>query len=199
MVSHAFRLFSILVGVMGLGLSTTLCFAQGRVSNVESRQRTLEVVTAVVEASPHSYEPMPGGRENPFAEVKREEPAATIPVQSGPGQPVRVEAKPPESVRLPDPVALTAIARNFRPSGSIIVGNRRLLRLVDGTMLEQGNSFTARIGREAYVVKVISVTPDGYTIGLGEARHSARFLETPVNPTPSPAAETPDETVEGGE
>jgi hypothetical protein len=173
---------SALLGLAPIGWS------QGRVSNGEVRERNLSELAAVVEATPRDYEAMPIGRTNPFAAVRRVNNAAPMVREQSDG-PVETAPvnQPTRPARLSDPVALTAIARNFRPSGSIIVGERRLLRLRDGTMINEGSSFNARIAGEAYTVKVISVTRDGYEIGLGEARTSARFLDGSAGQVASPA------------
>ena len=79
---------------------------------------------------------------------------------------------------LPDKQALALISQQFRPEGSLVMGNRGILRLSGGGTIEEGRTFRAEIKGNFYDVTVIEVTSKGYTLGLGEARVTGNFLTT---------------------
>ncbi len=156
-------------------LSFVLCLSAsaqaGRVSSPDQREQQIKRVTELLESMPRPRGQLPEGRVNPFAPVPREVVAAT---------------PPPQVERLTDDRALVAISRNFNPSGSMIVGERRVLRLRDGSMLREGDSFNARIENFTYRVTVSTIDTDGYVLTLGEASMRRRFIEGRGEATPSP-------------
>lgn len=105
------------------------------------------------------------------------EPPAPLPVTDTVDEAAPVEEVAPAPVirqRLPDRVALEAVARNFKPTGSLIMGERKLLNLSSGTMPE-GGSFVATIQGEQYTVKVAEVTTSSYTLQIGTASLTQGF------------------------
>ncbi len=78
--------------------------------------------------------------------------------------------------RLPDYVALGLIAQQFRPLGSLVTGERGLLRLGGGRSIEKGQSFRAEIRGQTYEVTVEDVTSQGYVLRLGSARLERSFI-----------------------
>lgn len=130
-----------------------------RVSAPRMRADLLEAVRALLDDEPGEFAPMPGGRSNPFAAPVE----AVAPADAAAGE-------APQAVRrLSDEQALAAIAREFQPSGSLIAGDRALLRLSDGSSLREGEGFTARIQGQSFRVVVSEIDVDGYTLVLGEA------------------------------
>lgn len=191
------RLFGGLV-VLGFLAGGSVLSAQGLVTKFESREDSLRAVNAILEAKPRSFEASYGRRESPFVAVREvaapptPTPVARPEVRRVAPQPIAPTVEP----RLSDEAALEKIVGSFQPAGSIIVGDRRLLRMKNGSFLREGSTFDARIRAENYQVEVIRVTPDGYVIGIGTARHSARFIDYPGTPAsrPPPAAVETSET-----
>lgn len=83
------------------------------------------------------------------------------------GEPVA--APPPAPRVLPDAVALQAIARQFRPLGSLVRGDRGVLQLRGGGSIAKGESFRASIEGVNYSVFIEDVSESGYVLRLGEA------------------------------
>jgi hypothetical protein len=90
----------------------------------------------------------------------------------GNDQETEKEAPP---LRLSDEEALERIARQVKPSGSIIFGQMQALQFPSGEMMRQGEVFRARIRDEVYEVTLVSVSLRDYTLQLGEARLNRYF------------------------
>ena len=79
---------------------------------------------------------------------------------------------------LSDDRALAIISGQFRPLGSLVVGDRGVLQLAGGRTIAQGASFKAEISGNIYAVKIEEVTSKGYTLSLGTASLRKNFLIT---------------------
>jgi hypothetical protein len=79
---------------------------------------------------------------------------------------------------LPDDRALGIISQQFRPLGSLVIGDRGVLQLAGGRTIAQGASFKAEISGNIYEVQIEEVTSKGYTLSLGTASLSKNFLIT---------------------
>ena len=84
-------------------------------------------------------------------------------------------AAAPEKVRRPDGAVLALIAQSFQPSGSLILGERRLLTLPGGQSIALGATFTARVDGEEYAITIGDITSTGYTLKLNEATLARTF------------------------
>lgn len=105
---------------------------------------------------------------SPFVKISLAEPVVT-----GSTEVATVEAPAPQI--LSDAVALQAISQQFRPLGSLVLGERGLLQLANGRTIEQGSRFNAEIQGNLYEVSVEKVTKSGYTLRLGEATVERNF------------------------
>jgi hypothetical protein len=81
------------------------------------------------------------------------------------------------SARMSDRDALRIIASQFKPIGSLVVGERGVLQLASGNTMEEGASFAAKIKGHNYPVVISEVTSKGYTLSLGEADIQRNFIE----------------------
>lgn len=119
-----------------------------------------------------------GSVPSPFDPVKVKRVAAAprpqSPVAQGEAAPV-VDALPQ---RLADADALRVIGDSFKPIGTLVRGDRGLLRMSSGAMLAAGTSFRAEINGLDYEVLVKEVTSQGYTLSLGTATLSRSFYST---------------------
>ena len=79
---------------------------------------------------------------------------------------------------LPDAQALSIISQQFKPLGSLILGNRGVLQLQDNSTIERGATFKAAIKGHTYEVQIFDVTSRGYTLKLGSAQITKNFLTT---------------------
>lgn len=79
---------------------------------------------------------------------------------------------------LPDEHALAIISEQFRPLGSLVIGNRGVLQLAGGRTIAQGSAFKAEIKGNIYEVQIEEVTSKGYTLSLGTASLKKNFLIT---------------------
>lgn len=95
------------------------------------------------------------------------------PVVSESAEGTTVDTQAPQT--LSDAVALQAISQQFRPLGSLVLGERGLLQLANGRTIEQGRSFNAEIRGNLYEVTVEKVTQSGYTLRLGGATVERNF------------------------
>lgn len=77
---------------------------------------------------------------------------------------------------LPDETALRIISDQFRPLGSLVLGDRGLLQLAGGHTIERGDTFKAEIRGNIYDVLIAEVTSRGYTLRLGTAELKKNFL-----------------------
>jgi hypothetical protein len=111
------------------------------------------------------------GIESPF--VVREKKAEIIPASQ-----LERAVEQTGGERLPDETALKVIAGQFNPLGSLILGNRGLLKLAGGSTLEKGETFKAEIRGNVYEVEVRDVTSHGYTLSLGSASVGKNFIIT---------------------
>lgn len=116
------------------------------------------------------------GLTSPFAEKTVQQPVATK--DDGP---VLVEEEVlPEIIS--DEVALEVISRRFKPDGSLIFGDRGILKLGNGETIEEGESFPAEIRGTTYTVEIVEVTARGYTLRVGEATVYKTFLKSVNQP-----------------
>lgn len=83
---------------------------------------------------------------------------------------------------LSDAVALRMVGQQFKPIGSLILGNRALLQLANGSTLSVGQSFAAEIQGNRYQVELESVSGNGYVLRLGTATLSQTFGRTRLMP-----------------
>lgn len=148
----------IFIVLVSLCAAASLSAQGGQVSFPEKREATLAKTTALIASGAGNRVSFPVNRANPFAAIAKE------------SAPVVVERAPePERSRLSDGRAVQAVARDFNPAGLMILGDRRVLRLRDGSMLREGDTFTARIEGEPYRVLVSAIDPSGYELTVGEA------------------------------
>lgn len=181
--------------------ATGLLSAQGKpVSKPENRQELLDNVKLLLGSEPAAYKEISMHRQDPFSAIQPE-PEIPAPVVAATADKPNTPAPAPvieKPARLADEVALAAIARNFSASGSLIAGERRLLRLKNGKMAPQGTTFSARIKEELYVVSISRVTENGYTLSLGNASISRRFLDESFSSEPY-RSPTPTDEPEGSD
>ena len=116
---------------------------------------------------------------SPFVEKKAEQ---ILPASTDLEAPQLVREELP--AELSDPVALRLISQQFKPLGSMVLGNRGLLQLSGGNTIEQGETFNAEIKGRSYEVLIEEVTGSGYTLRLGSAIMRKTFLTTQTNPKP---------------
>lgn len=83
-----------------------------------------------------------------------------------------------------DKIALDVISRRFKPDGSLIFGNRGILKLGNGETIEEGESFPAEIRGNTYTVEILEVTARSYTLRIGEETVEKSFLKTVTQPGP---------------
>lgn len=90
----------------------------------------------------------------------------------------QVQVRPRKS----DAEVLVMIARSFRPTGSLILGERKLLILPSGRSLKLGASFKARYEEDEYTVEVTDITQTGYTLRLNNETLLRTFNGDDGNP-----------------
>lgn len=142
--------------------------AQNVVSQPEKRESMLAEVEALLQPERVDLAAATVSRSSPFSAV-----TAVVAASDS----VAADSERVVVSRLSDEVALEAAARSFRPSGSIIGSSRRILRLANGEMMDEGAHFTATIRGSRYDVQVERVSVDGYVLRLGEARLERNFLD----------------------
>lgn len=141
----------------------------------ESRQQLLDGLQMTLKPEPRDpaiYKAIP----SPFdpVKVKKVQPVEREKVP-GPVQTVAADIPPR---RLPDDEALRAISESFKPIGTLVRGDRGLLRMSGGAMLSAGTTFRAEINGLSYDVLVKEVTSQGYTLSLGTATLNRNFYST---------------------
>lgn len=151
-------------------VATTL--GQGLVSQPKQRAELLEGIDAILGRRPISALVSESGRRSPFLAVAAQ-PAPVRVAESGNLPPVVVAPVP----RLSDEAALGLAARSFKPSGSLITSTRRVLRLDNGSMVNEGHVFSITIRGERYRVILDSVSEDGYVLRVGDAMLKRSFIE----------------------
>ncbi len=87
------------------------------------------------------------------------------------------EELPPAAQRLPDNLALEAIAKKFNPTGTMTLGERQVLLLPSGSSMQIGGKFRAKISDFTYTVELIEISSDGYTLALNDAQLSRKFAD----------------------
>lgn len=136
----------------------------------ESRSRLLsgmETTLANIDREPVDFAHVP----SPF--IPPEE-APEQDLQATPDKPLRIVVS---SRRLEDADALRAISTQFKPIGSLVVGERGVLQLANGNTMEEGSSFPAKIKGHTYVVVITEVTSKAYTLRLGSAQVQRNFIK----------------------
>jgi hypothetical protein len=112
------------------------------------------------------------GITSPFMEKKQTMPNPQP--QTG-NQTVEPQREP--SRELSDTAALRLVSQQFKPLGSLVLGNRGILQLANGNTIEKGASFKAEIQGRSYEVTIAEVTQNGYTLRLGSAVLDQTFLK----------------------
>lgn len=148
-----------------LSLGSTL---SAQIEPIASRLEVLAEARALLNNQEVEIEGLIADLKNPFV---REATQAPPPVVTDSGEPA-----PPEARRLPDAVALEAIANKFMPTGSLVMGNRQVLLLDNGRSMPLGTRFRATISEFVYEVELSEVTSDGYTLRLNEATLTRSFM-----------------------
>lgn len=142
-----------------------------RVIAASVRQETLETAEELLNRGDVETKQAIALSVTPMFPPAPEEPEEVAP----PPEPVMpgLPAPPPPRVveqpkRLSDDEALSRITEQFRPSGSLILGERRFV-LAGSQRVPLGTVFTARIDGQTYRVEVSSITQNDYTLRLGGA------------------------------
>ena len=111
--------------------------------------------------------------QSPFVVVSKPEPQvmltkdlSNVPVDTGIGE------------VLPDEDALRIISQQFKPFGSLVIGERGVLQLARGQTIAEGESFKAEIRGVAYEVQIMDVTSKSYKLSLGTAEVEKNFFTT---------------------
>jgi uncharacterized protein YqiB (DUF1249 family) len=83
-----------------------------------------------------------------------------------------------------DASVLKVIARNFSKQvrGTLARGTNRYIQLQGGNLMKPGASFPARVPEaedKTYTVTLVEVTPEGYTLALGQATQTLTYSELP--------------------
>lgn len=89
-----------------------------------------------------------------------------------------VQRTQPADTRLPDAAALAAVAEQFQPVSSLVMGERRVLNMGGGRLLPEGHTFNARIATHSYPVTIQDITERSYVLRLGEATLTRTFAST---------------------
>lgn len=143
--------------------------AQNQVSAPEKRAQILEKVALVLAEDSIELPNLDVGRSSPFSAV-----------DTRVVQPERVATTVPTAVvvtRLSDADALAAIASQFRPTGAMVTESRQMLRMSDGSSMNEGRVIRAKIRGQVYSVVIEKITIDGYTLKLDSARLERTFLD----------------------
>lgn len=95
-------------------------------------------------------------------------------------EPVQLVAEPEvqqivKAPELSDEALLKLIARNFKPTGSLVAGDRRLLVLQGGGSLSLGAVFSAKVNDQIHPVEIAEITSSGYTLRLRNVTLSQSF------------------------
>jgi hypothetical protein len=141
------------------------------ITPVESRQSMLDGMHATlhnVDVAAGDY----GDVQSPF--VIREEPEPMALVKDLDNAPV----VSPTGKVLDDEVALRIISTQFKPFGSLVMGDRGVLQLSNSQTMGEGESFKAEIQGVVYEVTIVDVTSESYTLSLGTASVEKTFLTT---------------------
>jgi len=161
---------------------TAVVFASGQVIQPADQRTTLLDDLRIVVENTDRDPVFLGNLESPFVEdleTTAERKADSEDEDNDNAAPV------PEVTRaLGDAVALRLIAQQFKPIGSLILGERAQLQLANGTRISAGDSFNATIQGTTYEVLIESVTSNGYTLRIGEASISKTFNQTRLIPSP---------------
>lgn len=150
--------------------SSPLLFSQV-ILPVDDRDQLLSGMQAVIDntqSDPQTFAGIP----SPFVE-KKQAVAQPQPQMANQAQ------EPAETLprNLSDWVALRMISQQFKPLGSLVLGNRGILQLANGNTIEKGSSFKAEIQGRSYEVTIDEVTRNGYTLRLGSAILKQTFLK----------------------
>ena len=84
---------------------------------------------------------------------------------------------------LADEVALNLIGRQFKPLGSLVMGDKGILQLERGRTIGEGETIKAEIKGRTYEVIIDSVTSSGYRLRLGDATLDKSFINVGSSPT----------------
>lgn len=148
--------------------------AQNLVSSPERRQETLDRLGEVLRDKSVHVDVAQLGRVSPFSPL---EVAAAVVTTNTTATATVVSAAPPVDLRPSDRMALAAVAPRFRPSGAIVTSARSVLRMSDGSLYEEGRQMPFRIRDHEFILQIEAVTADGYTLRIGTAHLTRKFLE----------------------
>ncbi len=135
-----------------------------RVGLREHRETTLELAQQILHPEDPDFQIRVAATVNPFIGVIEETPRPT---------PTQLETEEEPDIqpdRLPAERALRLIADSFHPRGAIVRGEQRYVMLPGGRTMEEGSSFSARIGEFQYEVTLRDITTTRYTLELEQAR-----------------------------
>lgn len=125
------------------------------------------------------------GEENPVPEIALSDRVSPfVPVKSqekeeeeGSEEESDKAPEPPKPERLADSEALELITKRFQPVGSLVLGSRGMLQFSNGSRMKLGDTFNAQIRGENYEVEIVDITTDSYTLRVGEATVTRKFLD----------------------
>ena len=162
-----------MVGLQSVILSGQVIMSQ------EDRTEVLDGMKGVLENISRPIASI-GEDESPFY-VSKNKPKEPV-VAEVTNQPQEVVKAEEEIVSTPvvlsDNVALGIISNQFKPLGSLVLGDRGFLQLPQGRTIEKGQTFKADIRGITYTVLISNVTEKGYTLELGSASSEHSFVKT---------------------
>lgn len=153
------------VVIAGVILLATLNSALGQVVAVNVRKSSLDRAAAVFAPTEVSIDSRLKDVPDPFFRT---------PAAPGSRTP-DVDQSAPAQSRLSDQDALSIIARNFKPTGIMALGDRKAIVLPDGRNLPAGSNFSATINGETYTIEITEINPGGYTLRLGNSTLGKTF------------------------
>jgi len=169
--------FLVLIGILNGGIHSL----SGQViQTTEKREALLEGLRSVVKNTERDALAL-DQLESPFVEPFAD-PLPEVTERAEGDDPDAVEAVPRTQVVLSDAVALQMVSRQFNPLGSLILGERALLQLENGSTMPVGQVFSAEINGIRYEVKLENVSNNGYELRIGDATLLRRFTENRLRP-----------------
>lgn len=163
------RIFIFLPVLLGLGLPSAYSQVITPVDARESMLDGMQATLTNIDLSPGEYSAV----QSPFV-VREKEEVDLLQPEDFLNLPDNVVSGEP----LPDDVALGVIGQQFKPFGSLVMGNRGILQLANGRTIAAGESFEAQIKGVTYEVTISKVNSDGYQLSLGTATIEKTFLTT---------------------
>lgn len=144
------------------------------VLGTETRETVLEIGVKYLSAKTDDYAAKIEELVAPFS-FEEDVPSTTVTNNN-----VAQKAPEPEPVVYDDAAVLKAAAASFvkRVRGAITRGADNYLQLEGGVLLRPGTSFPVRIPQakdQAFELTVTEITPEGYTLQIGEATQQLSF------------------------